>query len=117
MVPLSFHRHQQVQNLLPQRPQQWKAEELESGHQQREALVPQLPRSYLVRGAIGDPEQNQPHLIQPEELREMRRQIFGHCDAAPFNSRSEMLKIELSNVRRFVTERRKRVMRICGMPG
>lgn len=55
-------------------------------------------------------------MIKPDQLRQIRRKVFWDSEAVPLKSLGETLKVELADVRRFATERRKWVLRICRMP-
>src|SRR4030095_4024741 len=63
------------EHTAPRPAEQRHVRQLDQGHDHLQALFEQLMRAFLLRRLIVDPEQEQAHLVEPEDLGNVRSDV------------------------------------------
>src|ERR1051326_1001717 len=69
----------------------------------------------LAGRPIVDPEQDQAHLIEPQDLRQVRSKVVGDAQVASLERFREVLHIALADLAGFGAEGRERMLRVGGV--
>src|SRR5262249_36588276 len=102
------HSRERTDGRLSHRLEDAKARDFDRLCQERARLFQKESGLRLASGTVVDPEENDPHLIEPEEVGKIAAEIGRRTDVRSFEGRPEMADALVADLSSLLTERGKR---------